>query len=162
MMRICPQRLTRAIQDTLALASDAVNEAVSGVRVVRSFKAETHEARRYDDRLMEIVALKNRRDTVRTIYLLIYRVRDVTVLDLFSKVSYLFSPNNPKHCSSFIHPAYRPWHAGAHVVLRQAVHPEWTDDDWQPGLLHPLPVRAWILHQGIPEIYLFCFLMLIF
>lgn len=88
MMMFCPQRLTRAIQDTLALASDAVNEAVSAVRVVRSFKAETHEARRYDDRLMEIVALKNRRDTVRTIYLLIHRVRDVTVLDLFSKVSF--------------------------------------------------------------------------
>lgn len=78
MMLFGPQRLTQAIQDTMALASDAVNEAVSGVRVVRSFNAEKHEAWRYDKRLMDIVALKNRRDTIRTIYLLIYRVREVT------------------------------------------------------------------------------------
>lgn len=150
----CPQRLTQAIQDTMALASDAVNEAMSGIRVVRSFNNEKHEARRYDDRLMDIVSLKNRRDTVRTIYLLTYRVRDVTFLNLFSQVMLLFSPNN-RQCCSFIHPAYRPWHAGANVVLRQTVYPEWTDDDWQSGLLHPLPVRAWILHQGIPEMWLF-------
>lgn len=150
MMLLCPQRLKQAIQDTLALASDAVNEAVSGIRVVRSFNTETHEARRYDDRLMAVVALKNQRDTVRTIYLLIYRVRDVTFLKLFSHVMFLFPPNN-RQCCSFIHPADRPRHAGADVVLRQTVYPEWTDDNWQPGLLHPLPVRAWILHQGIPE-----------
>lgn len=66
--------MTQAIQDTLALANDAVNEAVSGVRVIRSFNTEQQEARRYDDLLMDIVALKNRRDTVRTIYLLVYRV----------------------------------------------------------------------------------------
>lgn len=78
MMLFGPQRLKQAIQDTMALADDAVNEAVSGIRVVRSFNTETHEARRYDDRLMDIVALKNRRDTVRTIYLLTYRVRDAT------------------------------------------------------------------------------------
>lgn len=44
----------------------------------------------------------------------------------------------------------RVGHAGLHVVLRQAVHPEWTDDHWQPGFLHPLPVKPWKQHQGIP------------
>lgn len=88
MMLFCPQRLTQAIQDTMALASDAVNEAVSGVRVVRSFNGEKHEARRYDDRLMDIIALKNRRDTVRTIYLLIYRVREIAFLNLFCQMMF--------------------------------------------------------------------------
>lgn len=88
MMLFCPQRLTQAIQDTMALASDAVNEAVSGVRVVRSFNAEKHEAQRYDDRLMDIIALKNRRDTVRTIYLLIYRVREIAFLNLFCQMMF--------------------------------------------------------------------------
>lgn len=148
-MLFCPQRLTQAIQDTMALASDAVNEAVSGVRVVRSFNAEKHEARRYDDRLMDIVALKNRQDTVRTIYLLIYRVREIAFLNLFCQMMVQFSPNNRQYCP-FIHQAYRPEHAGADVVLRQAVYPEWTDDDWQPGFLHSLPVRTWRRHQGIP------------
>lgn len=157
MTLLCPQRLKEAIQDNLALASDAVNEAVSGIRVVRSFNTETHEARRYDDRLMDIVALKNRRDTVQTIYLLVHRVRDPTSLHSFNQVRFSFAPNNRQHCP-FIPPGYRPWHADAHVVLRQAVHPERTHDDRQPGLLLSLPVRAWILHQGI---YFLFFLLLI-
>lgn len=144
MMLFCPQRLQEAIQDAMALANDAVNEAVSGIRVVRSFNNEAHEIRRYDDRLMDIVNLKNRRDTVRTIYLLIYRVRDATFLSWLSQVMVFYN----RQCCSFLRPAHRPRHAGAHVVLRQAVYPERTDDDWQPGLLHPLPVGAWRLHQG--------------
>ncbi|XP_075867347.1 antigen peptide transporter 2a isoform X2 [Nelusetta ayraudi] len=87
------QRLTLAIQDTMALASDAVNEAVSGIRVVRSFNAEKHEARRYDDRLMDIIALKSSRDTVRTIYLLIYRLTGLSMQVLMLYYGRLFIQN---------------------------------------------------------------------
>lgn len=69
-----PQRLTLAIQDSMAKASEAVNEAVSGIRVVRSFNTEKHEARRYDEHLMGIHVLKTRQDTVTAIYLLAKRV----------------------------------------------------------------------------------------
>lgn len=63
------------MQDSVAEANDAVNEAVSAIRVVRSFNTEKHEASRYTRCLMDIQRLKNRRDTVRVIYLLARRVR---------------------------------------------------------------------------------------
>lgn len=66
------------MQDSMALAGQAVNEAVSSVRVVRSFNTEEHEARRYDDRLMDIHNLKTRRDTVTAVCLLAQRVRSLS------------------------------------------------------------------------------------
>lgn len=70
-----PQRLSLAVQDSMALANEVANEVVSGIQVVRSFNTEKHEVRRYDDRLMQIHTLKTRRDTVRAVYLLARRVR---------------------------------------------------------------------------------------
>lgn len=69
------QRLSQAMQDSIAHTNDAANEAVFGIRVVRSFNTEKHEADRYDKRLMETHTLKTRQDTVRAIYLLARRVR---------------------------------------------------------------------------------------
>ncbi|XP_041811130.1 antigen peptide transporter 2a [Chelmon rostratus] len=68
------QRLSIAVQDSVALANEAANEAVSSIRVVRSFNTEKHEAGRYDGRLMDTHTLKTRRDTVRAVYLLARRV----------------------------------------------------------------------------------------
>ncbi|XP_070840551.1 antigen peptide transporter 2a [Chaetodon trifascialis] len=68
------QRLSIAVQDSMALANDAANEAVSSICVVRSFNSEKHEARRYDERLMDTHILKTRRDTVRAVYLLARRL----------------------------------------------------------------------------------------
>ncbi|KAM4631455.1 antigen peptide transporter 2a [Polymixia lowei] len=68
------QRLSKALQDSMARANDTANEAVSAIRVVRSFHTEQGEARRYDDRLMDTHRLKTQRDTVRAVYLLARRV----------------------------------------------------------------------------------------
>ncbi|KAG7219336.1 hypothetical protein INR49_003454 [Caranx melampygus] len=68
------QRLSLAMQDSMALANEAASEVVSGIRVVRSFNREKHEACRYDDRLMGIHGLKTRRDFVRAVYLLARRL----------------------------------------------------------------------------------------
>uniref|UniRef100_A0A087XB68 Transporter associated with antigen processing, subunit type a n=2 Tax=Poecilia formosa TaxID=48698 RepID=A0A087XB68_POEFO len=64
------QRLFQAMQDSMARTNDSANEVVFGIRVVRSFNTEKHEADRYDKRLLETHSLKIRRDTVRAIYLL--------------------------------------------------------------------------------------------
>lgn len=74
-----PQRLSLAVQDSMARANEAANEAVSAIRVVRSFNTEKHEARRYDRCLMVTHTLKTRRDTVRAVYLLARRVRSFFV-----------------------------------------------------------------------------------
>ena len=63
------------MQNSMASANEAAREVLSSIRVVRSFNAEKHEARRYGDRLMDIQALKTRRDIVRAVYLLVLRVR---------------------------------------------------------------------------------------
>lgn len=63
------------MQDSVASTNEAANEVVSGIRVVRSFNTEKHEACRYDRCLMDTHKLKTRRDTVRAIYLLTHRVR---------------------------------------------------------------------------------------
>ncbi|XP_018539925.1 antigen peptide transporter 2 [Lates calcarifer] len=68
------QRLSLAMQDSMALANEAASEVVSGIRVVRSFNTEKHEARRYDNRLMGTKALKTRRDIVSAVYLLARRL----------------------------------------------------------------------------------------
>ncbi|XP_054619243.1 antigen peptide transporter 2-like isoform X1 [Dunckerocampus dactyliophorus] len=71
------QRLKLAIQDSVAVASDAANEIISGIRTVRSFSAEKHEACHYDNRLLDTHALKTRRDTVRIVYLLVRRLTEL-------------------------------------------------------------------------------------
>ncbi|KAL3984286.1 c-opsin [Sarotherodon galilaeus] len=68
------QRLSLAMQGSLALANEAANEVVSGIRVVRSFNTEKHEARHYDSRLMDTHELKTQRSTVRAVYLLARRL----------------------------------------------------------------------------------------
>ncbi|KAM4539239.1 antigen peptide transporter 2a [Odontesthes bonariensis] len=68
------QRLYQAMQDSMAHSNEAANEVVFGIRVVRSFNTENHEANRYDKRLMETHNLKTRRDTVRAVYLLARRL----------------------------------------------------------------------------------------
>ncbi|KAK2920766.1 antigen peptide transporter 2a [Channa argus] len=73
------QRLTLAMQDSMALANEAAGEVLSGIRVVRSFKTEKHETNRYDNRLMDIHNLKTRRATVRAIYLLARKLAGVAM-----------------------------------------------------------------------------------
>lgn len=65
------------MQDSMARTNDAANEVVFGIRVVRSFNTEKHEADRYDKRLTETQSLKTRRDIVGAIYLLARRVRSL-------------------------------------------------------------------------------------
>ncbi|MEQ2188736.1 hypothetical protein GOODEAATRI_018084 [Goodea atripinnis] len=66
------------MQDSMAHATEAVNEVVFGIRVVRSFSTEKHEANRYNKRLLEIHTLKTRRDTVRAVYVLARRIAVVS------------------------------------------------------------------------------------
>nr|XP_004573097.2 antigen peptide transporter 2 [Maylandia zebra] len=68
------QRLSLAMQGSLALANEAANEVVSGIRVVRSFNTEKHETRRYDNCLMDTHKLSIRRSTVGAVYLLSQRL----------------------------------------------------------------------------------------
>lgn len=58
----------------MAKASEAVNAAVSSIRVVRSFNAEKQEARRYSNLLKEMNALKVRRDAATAVSLIGQRV----------------------------------------------------------------------------------------
>uniref|UniRef100_A0A8C8IKW5 Uncharacterized protein n=1 Tax=Oncorhynchus tshawytscha TaxID=74940 RepID=A0A8C8IKW5_ONCTS len=68
------QRLSKEVQDSIARANEAAGETVGGIRTVRSFKTEQHEAGRYNDRLMDTHNRKTRRDTVMAVYLLLRRV----------------------------------------------------------------------------------------
>uniref|UniRef100_A0AAQ4NPK4 Transporter associated with antigen processing, subunit type a n=1 Tax=Gasterosteus aculeatus aculeatus TaxID=481459 RepID=A0AAQ4NPK4_GASAC len=68
------QRLSLAVHDSIALANEVVNEVVSSIHVVRSFNTEKHEARRYDDRLMDTHILKTRQNAVSAVYLLARRL----------------------------------------------------------------------------------------
>uniref|UniRef100_A0AAQ4NYL7 Transporter associated with antigen processing, subunit type a n=1 Tax=Gasterosteus aculeatus aculeatus TaxID=481459 RepID=A0AAQ4NYL7_GASAC len=68
------QRLSLAVHDSMALANEVVNEVVSSIHVVRSFNTEKHEARRYDDRLMDTHILKTRQNAVSAVYLLARRL----------------------------------------------------------------------------------------
>nr|XP_040043811.1 antigen peptide transporter 2-like isoform X2 [Gasterosteus aculeatus aculeatus] len=67
-------RLSLAVHDSMALANEVVNEVVSSIHVVRSFNTEKHEARRYDDRLMDTHILKTRQNAVSAVYLLARRL----------------------------------------------------------------------------------------
>uniref|UniRef100_A0A3Q2FNH6 Transporter associated with antigen processing, subunit type a n=1 Tax=Cyprinodon variegatus TaxID=28743 RepID=A0A3Q2FNH6_CYPVA len=76
------QRLSQAMQDSMARATEAVNEVVFGIRLVRSFSTEKHEANRYNKRLLEIHTFKTQRDTVRAVYVLAWRVTGLC-MDVF-------------------------------------------------------------------------------
>ena len=64
----------------MAEASEAVTEAVSSIRVVKSFNAEKHEARRYGNLLKDINALKVRQGAAKAAHLLARRVSVATLL----------------------------------------------------------------------------------
>lgn len=66
--------MSLALQNSMAEASEAVTEAVSGIRVVQSFNAEKHEARRYGNLLKDINSLKIRQGSVTAVFLIAQRV----------------------------------------------------------------------------------------
>lgn len=68
------QRLSLELQNSLAEAREAVTEVVSGIRVVQSFNAEKHEARRYGNLLKDMSTLKIRQKTAEAAYLIAKRV----------------------------------------------------------------------------------------
>ncbi|AUX30341.1 MULTISPECIES: ABC transporter ATP-binding protein [Sorangium] len=55
------RRLSRSVQDALARASEVAEEALSGIRTVRAFAAEQHEAARYSGRVAESFDLARKR-----------------------------------------------------------------------------------------------------
>lgn len=78
----CPlcQRLSLALQNSMAAASEAVTESVSAIRVVKSFNAQKHEARRYGNLLKDINSLKIRQGTATAACLVAQRVSSVILL----------------------------------------------------------------------------------
>ncbi|XP_062265275.1 antigen peptide transporter 2a [Platichthys flesus] len=84
------QRLTLAMQSSMASANEAVTEVVYSIRVARSFNAEKHEARRYGVRLRDIQVLRNRRDIVRAVYLLVRRLTGLAMQVLMLYYGRLF------------------------------------------------------------------------
>ncbi|XP_060948274.1 antigen peptide transporter 2a [Limanda limanda] len=84
------QRLSLAMQNSMASANEAATEVVYSIRVARSFNAEKQEARRYGDRLMGIQALRNRRDIVRAVYLLVQRLTGLVMQVLMLYYGRLF------------------------------------------------------------------------
>ncbi|KAK5854727.1 hypothetical protein PBY51_004899 [Eleginops maclovinus] len=84
------QRLSLAVQDSMALSNEVANEVVSSIHAVRSFNTEKQEARRYDDRLMETHTLRTRRDTVSAIYLLARRLTGLVMQVLMLYYGRLF------------------------------------------------------------------------
>lgn len=55
------RKLSREVQDALAAAGETAEEAISGIRTVRSFAAEEAEARRYSERIAASYALAKKR-----------------------------------------------------------------------------------------------------
>ncbi|XP_033980513.1 antigen peptide transporter 2a [Trematomus bernacchii] len=84
------QRLSLAVQDSMALSNEVANEVVSSIHAVRSFNTEKQEAQRYDDRLMETHTLRTRRDTVRAVYLLAQRLTGLVMQVLMLYYGRLF------------------------------------------------------------------------
>ncbi|KAL3043503.1 hypothetical protein OYC64_003381 [Pagothenia borchgrevinki] len=84
------QRLSLAVQDSMALSNEVANEVVSSIHAVRSFNTEKQEAQRYDDRLMETHTLRTRRDTVRAVYLLARRLTGLVMQVLMLYYGRLF------------------------------------------------------------------------
>lgn len=54
------QKLTKAVQTSLAQANKVAEETISGMRTVRSFAGEDHEAKSYDTKMMEVFALNKK------------------------------------------------------------------------------------------------------
>ncbi|XP_077363323.1 antigen peptide transporter 2a [Festucalex cinctus] len=73
------QRLVQATHDSVTAANEAVSEIILAVRTVRSFNAEKHEARRYDNRLTDTHRLKTWRDAVRVVSLLAQRLTGLAI-----------------------------------------------------------------------------------
>lgn len=73
------QRLSKKVQDSIARANDAAEEAVSSIRTVKSFNAKKSEKWRYDEQLMDTHVIKTQRDTVRAVYLLVRRLTELGV-----------------------------------------------------------------------------------
>ncbi|XP_051728339.1 antigen peptide transporter 2-like isoform X1 [Ctenopharyngodon idella] len=73
------EQLSKEVQDSVARANETAGEAVAGVRTVRSFRMESSEACRYDERLTDTHNLKTRRDTVRAVYLLVRRLMSLGI-----------------------------------------------------------------------------------
>ncbi|KAI4817544.1 hypothetical protein KUCAC02_010930 [Chaenocephalus aceratus] len=84
------QRLSLAVQDSMALSNEVANEVVSSIHAVRSFNTEKQEAQRYDDCLMETHTLRTRRDTVRAVYLLARRLTGLVMQVLMLYYGRLF------------------------------------------------------------------------
>lgn len=63
----------------MAEAREAVTETLSGIRVVQSFNAEKHEARRYGNLLKKISTLKIRQGTAKAACLVAERVSLITL-----------------------------------------------------------------------------------
>jgi len=54
-------KLSKKAQDALARANEAAEEAIAGIRTVRSFSREAAEAKRYSDRIWESFGISRRR-----------------------------------------------------------------------------------------------------
>jgi ABC transporter fused permease/ATP-binding protein len=61
-------KLSKKAQDTLARANEAAEEAIAGIRTVRSFSRESAEAERYSDRIWESFGVSRRRVRVVAIF----------------------------------------------------------------------------------------------
>lgn len=131
----------------MALANEAANEVVSGIRVVRSFNTAKHETCRYDNCLMDTHKLKTRESIVSAVYLLARRVSSLFCVHFSEIIAY---HNFLTPCNVCVSTADRIGHAGLCVILWSAFHSERTDDNRKPGFLHPVSVRSWRQHQGIP------------
>jgi ATP-binding cassette subfamily B protein len=62
-------KLSKKVQDTLARANEAAEEAIAGIRTVRSFSREVAEAERYSDRIWESFGVSRRRVRVVAIFI---------------------------------------------------------------------------------------------
>ncbi|XP_069560590.1 antigen peptide transporter 2 isoform X1 [Brachyistius frenatus] len=69
------KELKNQIQDCHAHTKDLASQSVSGIRTVRSFKAEKEELRRYQEAVQQMGAIKRRSGVYSAIFLLIQRVR---------------------------------------------------------------------------------------
>jgi len=62
-------KLSKKAQDALARANEAAEEAIAGIRTVRSFSREAGEAERYRDRIWESFGLSRRRIRVVAVFI---------------------------------------------------------------------------------------------
>ena len=62
-------KLAKEAQDALALANEAAEETIAGIRTVRSFAREEAEAKRYGERIWESFAVSRRRIRVVAVFI---------------------------------------------------------------------------------------------